>query len=96
LLLFVQISDPKPDMNVSMTIDGKAAELKKAYNGVYPNSGDQTFVGWYVDAAGLAPDTEHRLEVSLPALEPGQFQGVFFDNVETEFTTEIVAEGSAG
>ena len=33
------------------------------------------------------PDVEHRLELEVPTgLKPGQFQGVFFENVETEYT----------
>jgi len=96
ILLFVQVADAKPSMKVSMTIDGQPADLKQAWNGVYPNSGDQTFIGWYLDVADLAPDTPHTVRVSLPEdLAPGQFQGLFFDNVETEYTTELV-EGAAG
>jgi hypothetical protein len=33
------------------------------------------------------PDMDHRLELETPTgLKPGQFQGVFFENVETEYT----------
>jgi hypothetical protein len=32
----------------------------------------------------------YTVEVTLPAnLQPGQFQGLFFENVEAEFTTEL-------
>jgi len=29
------------------------------------------------------------VELQLPPLEAGQFQGLFFDNVETEYTAAI-------
>ncbi len=33
-------------------------------------------------------------KVTLPAnLQPGQFQGLFFENVETEFTTDVMTGG---
>ena len=31
-------------------------------------------------------DDAVRIELDLPALSPGQFQGLFLDNVETEYT----------
>jgi hypothetical protein len=48
-----------------------------------------TFVGFYADVSALAPDREHALELQLPALKPGQFQGVFFENVEPDHTTQL-------
>jgi len=42
----------------------------------------------------LKSGTEHALDVTLPAdLKPGQFQGVFFENVETEYTDKILVRG---
>jgi hypothetical protein len=90
LLLFVQIADPRPDMPVSLKMDGQPVELRKAYGGVYPNSGRGTFVGFYTDLSSLTPDQQHKIEVTLPeSLQPGQFQGVFFENVEASWTTEL-------
>ena len=89
LLLFINIADPNPKMSVSMKINGSPVEVKKAYNGIYPNSGDQTFLGFYADISSLKPDTIYDVEVNLPNLKPGQFQGIFFDNIETEYTQEV-------
>jgi hypothetical protein len=102
LLLFVNIAEAKSDMNVSMKIDGKPFEIKKAFNGIYPNSGEQTFIGFYADVASLKPDTKYKVEISLPQtvagplpklepgqvpkITPGQFQGLYFDNIEPEYT----------
>lgn len=37
----------------------------------------------------IHPDKEYEIELTLPSLKPGQFQGMFFENIETEYTTEI-------
>ena len=49
----------------------------------------RTFVGFYADVSLLSPDREYRVELELPPLRPGQFQGLFFENVETEYTDVI-------
>ena len=90
LLLFIQIADPNDTWEVGLKIDGQPVEVKKAYSDVFPLGRERTFTGFYVDVSKLAPDAPHRLEVALPAgLQPGQFQGLFLENVETEFTTEL-------
>lgn len=90
LLLYVQMAEQGDDTPVSLRIDGKAVELKRAYSSVHAQT--WTFVGWYADVSDLQPDREHAVELSVPAaLKPGQLQGLFFDNVETEHTeaTEV-------
>lgn len=94
LFLFVNIAAPKPEMAVAMKVDGQPVEVKGAWNGIYPSSGKQTFVGFYADVAALKPDTPYEVELRLPDdLAPGQFQGLYFDNVETEYTEEISSVG---
>lgn len=91
LLLFVQIADANDKMAVSMTIDGQPVPVKKAYNSIYPESVPGTFIGFYADVASLATGVDHRVEVTLPdGLKPGQFQGLFFDNVERETTDRVI------
>jgi hypothetical protein len=87
LLLFVQIAEPDPSWEARLTIDGRTVELRKAYSAVRP--APRTFVGFYADLSLVAGDCEHTLELDLPRLRPGQFQGVFFENVETEYTDVI-------
>jgi hypothetical protein len=97
LLLFVQIAEPDDSLDVEMRIDGVPVELRKAYSAVRPAR--QTFTGWYADMSSLEPDREHRVELSLPPLRPGQFQGLFFENVETEYTPRLAEadrQGAAG
>ncbi|MCX6344095.1 MAG: hypothetical protein NT018_03345 [Armatimonadetes bacterium] len=88
LLLFVNIPDANPKkMDVTIKINGQPIAVKKAFNGIY--GGDQTFIGFYADVASLKADTKYQVEIGLPTLEAGQFQGLYFDNVETEYTKVI-------
>ncbi|MCX6876202.1 MAG: hypothetical protein NTW21_20705 [Verrucomicrobia bacterium] len=90
LLLHLQIADPKDEWAVSLKIDGQAVEVKKAYGDVFPLGRERTFSGFYADLSKLQPDLAHQVEVALPdGLQPGQFQGLFLENVETEFTTDL-------
>jgi len=90
LLMFVNVADPKDKMEVSMKIDGRDVDVKKAYSSVYRSNEKNTFVGFYADSSSLKPDTKHKVTVTLPdELEPGRFQGLFFDNIEPEYTTAI-------
>ncbi len=88
LLLFVQLAEPDDQWTAALKIDGQPVELKKAYASV--RAFRRNFVGFYADISRLAADAEHTLDLELPkALKPGQYQGVFFENVETEYTTQV-------
>jgi len=87
LLLFVQIADPNDQMEVGMKLDGETVKLKKAYSSIRPNP--PSFVGFYLDASSLRPDHKYKVELNLPKLKPGQFQGIFFDNIEPEYTGQM-------
>jgi hypothetical protein len=89
LLLFLQIAEPKDTMNPTMTLDGQPLSLKKAYSSVRVHA--PSLVGFYADLSDLQADVQHKITVRLPGLAPGQFQGVFFDNVEPEYS-EAIAE----
>ena len=82
LLLFVQIAEPDDAWEPTLRIDGREVELRKAYSAVRVEK--HTFVGFYADISLVAPDVAHAIELELPKLNPGQFQGVFFENVETD------------
>ena len=88
LLLYVQIAEPDDRWEASLAIDGRLVELKKAYTAVRVYR--RTFVGFYADVSLLDAGREHTFELTLPALRPGQLQGVFFENVETGYTDRIV------
>lgn len=90
LLLYVHIAEASDKMEVGMTIDGKPVEVRKAYSAIYPVARERTFVGFYADVSSLQADVKHKVELMLSTLQPGQFQGLFFENVEAEFTTTMV------
>jgi hypothetical protein len=91
LLLFVQIAEPDDGWTATLQIDGKPVELLKAYASVRVNR--RNFTGFYADVSKLTADAGHTLELQLPTgLKPGQFQGVFFENVETEYTGPVSKE----
>jgi len=87
LLLYLQIAEPEDSLKPQITIDGRSATFMKAYSSirVHPAS----FVGFYLDLSQIQPDAEHKIVLSVPGLENGQFQGLFFDNVEAEYTDAI-------
>ena len=87
LLLYAQFAAPNDKWDVRLTIDGRPVELRKAYTAV--RVVPSTFVGFYADVTGVEPDREHRFELETPPLEPGRFRGLFFENVEPEYTTVV-------
>jgi hypothetical protein len=95
LLLHIPILEGTDAMAVSLKINGLPVEVLKAYNSVYPHSPQRTFLGHYADVSRLRPDSPIDIEVMLPTLEPGRFQGVFFENVEAEYTRRIMAPPAA-
>jgi len=87
LLLYVQIAEPDAAWEASLTIDGRLVELTKAFTAV--RAVPRTFVGFYADVSLVSADREHTFKLTLPPLRPGQLQGLFFENVETEYTSAI-------
>jgi hypothetical protein len=87
LLLFVQIAEVKEEMEIQLSINGEPIELNKAYTSIRRHP--RCFVGFYADVSHLKPDEEYQAELILPDLKPGQFQGLFFENIETEYSSDI-------
>jgi len=87
LLLFVQFAEPDDTMKLQLSLDGSPVELTRAYASVRAHP--ESFVGFYADLSRLTPDASHTIRLTLPKLDPGRFQGVFFDNVETEYTDQV-------
>ena len=48
-----------------------------------------TFVGFYADVSLLEPDREYRVDLELPPLAAGRFQGLYVENVEAEYTSAL-------
>ncbi|MES3035441.1 MAG: hypothetical protein V4813_15685 [Gemmatimonadota bacterium] len=84
LLLWVPMVAANDSITGRLTIDGTEVPLVKAYTAV--RAVRSTFTGFYAALSGVAPDRAHRFELDLPALRGGQPLGVFFENVEPEYT----------
>jgi hypothetical protein len=90
LLLFAQIAEPDDRWEAQLKIDGRPIELRKAYSAIAAVR--STFVGFYADVSLLTPERPYAIELVLPPLEPGQFQGLFFENVEAEYTADLAKD----
>ena len=93
LLLYInvaELSDEKMSDPV-LRVDGETVPVKRAYTSIVKSNPRNTFTGWYADVSSLKPDEKHQFEVELPKLAPGQFQGLFLDTVEAEYTAEVLA-----
>jgi xylan 1,4-beta-xylosidase len=92
LLLFINVAEPDDETmkGVTLTVDGQAVQVRPAYTSIVRSNPKNTFTGWTADVSSLSPDVPHTFEVSLPSLAAGQFQGLFLDTVEAEYTTEVV------
>jgi len=80
LLLFVQIAEPDEGWVVSMKIDGRPVEVRKAYSSIRRVPRD--FVGFWADISAVPPDQPHTLELQVPGMKQGQLQGIFLENVD--------------
>jgi hypothetical protein len=87
LLLFVQMAEPSDTMAVKAEMDGSPLALTGAYSSVRKHSA--SFVGWYADLSAVENDKAHSIRLTLPALERSRFQGLFFDNLENEYTEQL-------
>ena len=93
LLLFVNVGEPD-DQNmkvVTLKVDGQSVSLKPACTAIVRNNPKNTFTGWYADLSDVRPGVDHTFEVELPKLAAGEFQGLFLDTVEAEYTSEVAA-----
>ena len=89
LLLYAHIAEPDASQEIVVTIDGKAHPVRSAYNNIYGGN-PRNFLGSYIDLSDLEAEREHTIEVTLPRLAAGRFQGLFFENVEPEYTRAII------
>ena len=90
LLLFIQLAEPSDNMELRMKINGETVELKKAYSEIRKVT--HTFLGFYADISTYVAGKDYNVELLLPPLAPGQFQGLFLENIETEYTNKLVVQ----
>lgn len=87
LLLYVQLAEADDSWDARLAINGQQVELRKAYTAIRPAR--HTFVGFYADLSLLESDRTYQLTLELPRLKAGQLQGVYLENIETEYVTDI-------
>jgi hypothetical protein len=88
LLLFAPFSEPDDTWEARLLIDGKPVEFRRAYTAV--RAVRSTFVGFYADISLLEPDRPYQFELTLPRLKPGQFRGLYVENVEPELRATVL------
>jgi len=87
LLLFLQLADGSDSITVTGTLDGQPLIIQPAYSSSRVNA--PCFVGFYADLSKITPDAQHKIELHVSPLKPGQLQGVFFDNVTPQLTESL-------
>lgn len=88
LLLFLQFADGSDTIPISASLDDSPLKLDEAYSSIRTHPA--SFVGFYADLSSIAPDKHHNLVLRLPPAARAKLRGAFFDNVEPEFTEEVV------
>ena len=84
LLLWAPVNAANDSVAARLSIDGVPVAMTKAYTAV--RAVRSTFTGFYADLSTITPDRTHRFELELAALGRGQLLGLFFENVEPEYT----------
>ncbi len=94
LLLHAPVAGQGDSLDIAIKVNGEPVPVIKAYNSVYRRAPERTYLGSYADLSWLKPNTFYDLEVNVPSLPPGRFLGIFFENVETEYTKRILSPPS--
>ena len=83
LLLFICILEPNDQWKLTGRINNNSIVVQKAYN-TREHIDRNRFMGFYVDLSSIVtqPFVEYHVELSLPTLKPGQYQGLFLENIE--------------
>ena len=72
--------------SLSASLDGSPLPLLPSWS-CRTTKRDSCFMGWWADVSSVTPNTNHSLSVTLPHMTPGTFQGVYYDNVDTVYSS---------
>jgi len=89
LLLVVQAADGSDAAEAAATLDGQPLALTPAYSS--SRTDPACFVGFYADLSHIAPGARHTIELRIPKMPRERLQGVFFDNIEPQFTESLIS-----
>ena len=83
LLLFICILHPNDQWNITAQINNNPVNVRKGYN-TRDHIDRDRFMGFYIDLTGIITQAnmEYHITVNLPQVDPGQFQGLFLENIE--------------
>ena len=85
LLLSVDVNRAVPSSaTIAATLAGAPLPVLPVWS-CRTGKSDRCFQGYFADlsAAGVQPDTDYALVVTLPSMPAGAFGGVYYDNVDS-------------
>jgi hypothetical protein len=90
LLLFICILNPNNQWNITAEINNNPVIVHKGYNTRNHYDKDR-FMGFYIDLTNIVieANVEYHLSLHMPQLNPGQFQGLFLENIERIFVVPL-------
>ena len=83
LLLFICILNPNDQWNITAQINNNSIIVHKAYN-TRDHYDPSRFMGFYLDLTDIVTQSnvEYYVSLTIPPMNPGQFQGLFLENIE--------------
>ena len=83
LLVFISILEPNDQWNVTAMLNHVPIPVHRAYN-TRDHVDSGRFMGFYLDLTQIVtePNLSFELTLNLPTLQPGQYQGLFIENIE--------------
>ncbi|CAF1457659.1 unnamed protein product [Rotaria sordida] len=83
LLLFICILNPNDQWQITAQINNNPIVVHKGYN-TRDHIVRDRFMGFYMDLTNIVTqaNVEYHVSLDLPQLDPGQYQGLFLENIE--------------
>jgi hypothetical protein len=83
LLLFISILNPNDQWKITAQINNNPVVVHKGYN-TRDHYDKNRFMEFYIDLTNIVKqaNVEYHLLLDIPPLNPGQFQGLFLENIE--------------
>ncbi len=90
LLLFICILNPNDQWNITAQINNNSVVVHKGYN-TRDHYDKNRFMGFYIDLTSIVTqaNVEYHVSLNLPQLNPGQYQGLFLENIERIFVQPL-------
>lgn len=95
LLMSIAYQQPKVTASPRALLDGLDFPVSWAFNSRdNEHAGDRCFTGYFLEATNLSPTVTHTLSLWMPPLREGEFTGLYWENLDTEYTEDIRACGN--